>query len=418
MKPITIITTTLLLCAAFSLAGCNDNKNTLTKTQAGELIAANPCTRAELENEIAIKLKRVDAFLAAQKLDGILLTTTRNFSWITAGIGDNHIDITSETGPASVLIMKGGKRYLIADNAEVPHLMDEDLKGLGYEARQYMWSEDRKLEFVREIAAKTAGPKAAIGTDTPMEGLRYVEGDFAKLRYVFTPSEIKKYRWLSKQSAEAVASVCRMIEPGMTDKYIEALASDALMKRGIRGTVILIGVDDRIEKYCHFPPVGRKLEKYAFVNVCARKWGMITSVGRYVYFGKLPERLRNSVNASAFICANMIHNTKPGVKASDMFEMTKKWYAQAGYPDEWKNIHTGGAIGYQNREWVATATNNETVNNPQAFAWNPFVSASLSFHTIMSTADGNEILTEIDGWPVIEVKIDGAVYKMPGILER
>ena len=409
----------LILAGTIVIAACNNccekqcagSLGLLTREQSERTIASEPCNRAELEEEIAIKLQRIENFLVAENLGGILLTTTRNFSWITAGIADNHIDLTSETGPASLLILKNGKRYLIADNAEVPHLMDEDLAGLGYESRQYMWNEDRKLEFVRELAGTFE-----IGADYPLGDLKIVEDRFAGLRYFFTASEVKKFRWLSINTAEAVASVCRTIEPGMTDRYIESLASDALLKRGIRPTVILIGLDDRIEKYCHFPPVGRKLEKYAFVNVCAKRWGMVTSVGRYVYFGELPERLRNSVNASAYICANMIHATKPGVVASNIFEQTKAWYVQAGYPDDWKNIHCGGAIGYLNREGVATPDNKNMVHNPQAFAWNPFVAASLSFHTIISSADGNEIVTTIEGWPVIDIAIEGIHYAMPDIL--
>jgi len=404
---------TILSCGDCRKQSGDNSYELLTREQSEKLIAAEPCTRAELEEEIAIKLQRVENFLNTEKLGGILLSTTRNFSWITAGIADNHIDLTSETGPASLLILKGGKRYLIADNAEVPHLMEEDLVGLGYEALQYMWNEDRKLEFVNELAGNSI-----IGADYPLGDLVVVENTFAKLRYIFTPSEVKKFRWLSNHTAEAVASVCRIIEPGMTDRYIESLASDALLKSGIRPTVILIGLDDRIEKYCHFPPVGRKLEKYAFVNVCAKRWGMVTSVGRYVYFGELPEKLQNSVRASAFICANMIHATKSGVVASDIFEQTKNWYAETGYPDDWKNIHCGGAIGYLNREWVATPDNQNIVNNPQAFAWNPFVAASLSFHTIISDEGGNEIVTAIEGWPTIDIEIEGVIYAMPDILVK
>lgn len=205
----------------------------------------------------------------------------------------------------------------------------------------------------------------------------------------------------------------------MSDKYIETMTSNALLEKGIRPTVILIGLDERITKYCHFPPVGKKLEKYAFVNVCARKWGMITSVGRYVYFGEIPKELQNAVKASAQISAKMIHNTHPGVKSNEMFEKTVQWYAEAGYPDEWKKIHSGGAIGYMDREWVATGHDfKEEFLAPQAFAWNPFVSAALSFHTILSFDDHNEILTEIIDWPVIPVELDGVTYNMPTILKR
>jgi Xaa-Pro aminopeptidase len=414
MNRIIIVLSSIILLLLGSCKNCQKKSiDNIDITYTDSLINYNPCTRADLLQEIDEKMNRVMKFLDEQNLEGVVLTTNRNFSWITAGIGDNHIVITSELGPASLLIMKGEKKYLIGDNAEVPHLMDEDLNGLGYIPLQYNWNQDRKIELIKKV---TKGKR--IGTDTQMGDFNFVDNQFARLRYKLSDSEVKKQRWLSEQTAEAVASVCRTIEPGMTDRYIESITSDVLMKMGIRGTVILIGVDDRIHKYCHFPPVGRKLEKYAFVNVCARKWGLITSVGRYVYFGKLPQELHNAIKASAYISAQMIYHTKAGMKASDMFELTKKWYSETGYPDEWKNIHSGGCIGYKEREWVASYTNDEIFVYPQAFAWNPFVKATLSFHTIISTAKGNEIVTNIEGWPIIPITIEGKTYNMPDILIR
>lgn len=411
-----IIFSTLLFILIFS--SCDTKNHTVVSSKETDtidsLINYNPCSREELLLEIDEKLARVKVFLDENKLEGILLTTTTNFSWITAGIGDNHISLVSEVGPASLLIMKNGDKYVVGDNAEIPHLMDEDLNGLNYKSLQYMWNENKKLDFVKQVATN-----GKIGTDIPMDGLEYIESKFARIRYKFTDSEIKKYRWLCEKSAESVAHICRTIQPGMSDKYIETMTSNALLEKGIRPTVILIGLDERITKYCHFPPVGKKLEKYAFVNVCARKWGMITSVGRYVYFGEIPKELQNAVKASAQISAKMIHNTHPGVKSNEMFEKTVQWYAEAGYPDEWKKIHSGGAIGYMDREWVATGHDfKEVFLAPQAFAWNPFVSAALSFHTILSFDDHNEILTEIIDWPVIPVELDGVTYNMPTILKR
>lgn len=409
---------TIIFCIYLTSLGSNaqivKNQLPLNVLKIDSTINYNPCSRTELLVEIDEKLNRVMSFLDEQNLGGILLSTTRNFAWITAGIGDSHIVLASETGPASLLILRNGKRYLVGDNAEIPHLMDENLNGLGYEPLQYMWNENKKLEFVSNVAQGKL-----IGSDIPLDGLMYVEPQFATLRYQFTPSEVKKIRWLSNNTAEAVAEVCRTIQPGMSDKYIEMLTSDALLKRGIRPTVLLIGVDDRISKYCHFPPVGKELEKYAFVNVCAQKWGMITSVGRYVYFGELPEKLRVAVYASASICAKMIHYTRPGTTAGQMFNKFVQWYAEEGYPNEWKKIHSGGGIGYSEREWLATGPGSKQVfKTNQAFAWNPFVSATLSFHTIICQEDMNEIVTQIKGWPIIPIEIEGKIYDMPDILVR
>ncbi|NJO25564.1 MAG: M24 family metallopeptidase [Bacteroidia bacterium] len=372
----------------------------------------------ELTKEIDVKLKRVQQFLQRQSLKGILLTKVNNFSWITAGIGDNHIVITSETGPASLLIMRDGKKYLIANTTEVSHLMQEDLNGLGYEPLQFEWFEatgdiDPKLKAIESF-----GESGEIGTDVPYSNLKYIENEFAPLRYELTPSEIKKYRWVGNQSSEAVAAVCRLIKPGMTEKEIESVTSNELMKRGLRPTVILIGTDERVLNYYHYPPQEKKLKKYAIVNVCARRWGLVSSVARYVYFGTPPDSLLKALNASATICANMQHASKPGAVASSIFTQTKNWYKQFGYEDYWKKIHVGGGIGYAEREWVTSDDCKEILKPNQALAWNPFTKGALSFDTFILYDSSIENITSLTNWPSLKIKIEDKIYTMPGLLIR
>src|SRR5271168_4804934 len=75
------------------------------------VLPPSPVTRQDLMGEIDIKMNRVQNFLRAQNLAGILLTRVNNFSWITAGIADNEIVITSEVGAASLLVMNDGRKY-------------------------------------------------------------------------------------------------------------------------------------------------------------------------------------------------------------------------------------------------------------------------------------------------------------------
>ena len=380
--------------------------------------AAEPVTRAEMLEEMGQKLIRVNQFLHDQKLGGVLLTQVRNFSWVTAGIADNHIVITSETGAASLLIMDDGKKYVISNNSEMARLVAEDLSGLGYEPREFKWYEDkilqdRKLEIVKQLAQGKP-----IGTDTPYADLPVIDAAFTPLRYQLTEPEIRKYRWLGQNSTEAVISVCRRLKPGMTEREMEVMASDELMRRGIRPTVLLMGVDERLFHFKHTTPTDTPLKNYAFVNVCARKWGLVASTGRFVYFGAIPQDLRKRVRASAQVTAEYVAHSKPGIRAGDLFEMSKKWYADNGYPGEEQEHHMGGATGYAEREWMAFPGSPEVVHERQAFAWNPFVKGALSFDTFIVYKDHVENITGTQDWPVIEVRAGGEVYRLPDILQR
>jgi antitoxin VapB len=365
--------------------------------------------------EIDTKLQRVHHFLAARHLTGVLLSRVDNFSWITAGIGDNHIVITSEVGAASLLILQNGHRYVLANNSEMPRLLNEDLAGLGYEPKQFPWYDEAagKLKVLRELA-----DGGAIGSDIPLGDLPVLSAEFAPLRYQLTDSEIKKLRWVGKNATEAVIAVCKTLKPGVTEREMEAIASNELLRRDLRPTVLLMGVDHRVYDYHHHTPTDLPLSKYAIVNVCARRWGLVASVARFVHFGPLEPELQRKLQAAMRISAEYQAHSKPGVTAGQMIDWAKTWFTQAGFPGLWQDHHQGGAIGYAEREWLAAPGSKEVIHDHQAFAWNPIIRGALSFDTILVYPDHIENITGTEDWPTVPIEIEGRTYPMPDILIR
>ncbi len=373
-----------------------------------------PVNRAELLSEVQSKLLRVHDFLIQQQLAGVLLSRVDNFSWLTAGIADNHIVITSEVGAASLLILRDGRKFVLANNSEMPRLLQEDLMGLGYEPEQYTWYE----ETAGKVRALHGLADGTVGTDVPLAGFQTVTEQFAPLRYQLTNSEIKKYRWVGQAATEAVSAVCRDLEPGLSEREMEAKASNELLRRGLRPTVLLMGVDHRVYDYHHHTPTDARLSKYAIVNVCARRWGLVASVARFVHFGPLEPELKRKLQAAMEISARYQARSKPGVTAGQMMEWAKRWFAEFGFDGLWMDHHQGGAIGYAERDWLATPGSKEVIHDHQAFAWNPIIRGALSFDTIIVYPDHIENLTQIRGWPSVSIKVDGTEYSMPDILIR
>ena len=375
-------------------------------------------TRSESLREIEEKMERVQRFLKAQNLGGVLLTKVSNFSWATAGIGDNHIVITSEIGAASLLLMRGGRKYLVASNNETARLMDEDLKGLGYEVKEFKWYEDksepdRKREIIRKLARGQQ-----VGTDVAYADLRPVGDAFSALRYRLSDSEIKKYRWLGRSATEAAVAVCKELRPGMSERQIETITSNELMRREIRPTVLLIGVDERIYRFRHATPSRAKLRRYAMINICARRWGLVIALTRFAHFGPLPSELRARLRAAAEINARFQAHSTPGAPAANILRMAQQWYASQGFSGEWEKHHQGGAIGYGERDWVAHPNSSEIVHERQAFAWNPTIQGAKMEDTIMAHEGRIERLTRTPDWPMIPVRANGKVYQSPDILIR
>ena len=375
-------------------------------------------TQLEAKKEIEEKLVRVQSFLNEQKLDGLLLTQVRNFYWMTAGLANNQIVLNKDVGAASLLIMKDGKKYLLSSESESGRLMDESVGKLGYELKKFNWYEANSGKDVRGNIIKEISEGGRIGSDINFPGTVLISDQFKKIRYSLLEPEIKRYRRLGKEVTEAVAEVCKSIKPGMDEYEIEALTSASLRARGILPTVLLIAVDERIFKYRHALPNGVKLNKYAMINVCAEKWGMSIAVTRFVHFGQLPEELKNKFEKTAKILTQYQLATVPGKSCSDIFELCKRWYNEAGFPGEWEKHHQGGAIGYDDRDYVIYPGIDETVLNNQAFAWNPTIIGAKVEDTFIVYKDHFEVITKSEGWPMITVKINGKEYEQPGVLIR
>jgi antitoxin VapB len=372
----------------------------------------------EIRKEVDEKLVRVKQFLRDERLSGVLLTQVRNVYWITAGTANNQIVLNKDIGAASVLIRQDGSRFLVCNASESGRLMEESLQKLGYELRLYHWYEANPVKDVREYVLKEIVGDARIASDVYYPGTIPLSDKFKRLRYRLTDTEIKRYRWLGRQVSEAVVEVCRTIRPGMDEYEIEALTSAALRSRGIMPTVLLIAVDDRIHRYRHALPGGARLHKYAMVNVVAEKWGMPVAVTRLVHFGPIPEELQRKLEAVMRVSARFQAATVPGNSCSQIFEECKSWYAEVGYPNEWEKHHQGGAIGYEDREYIIYPEIKEVVHERQAFAWNPTITGVKVEDTIIAFEDYIEVVTKTDDWPTVKIQFNGKIYEQPAILLR
>lgn len=373
-------------------------------------------TLAERKEEIEEKVRRIRAFLEREKLAGLLLGHVRHFAWLTAG-GDAHIVLGSPSGAASLLVLADGRRFLIAPNNESPRLVREEVAELGLELREYKWFEDklepdRKLEIIRAL---TPGPMA---TDLPYADFRLVEKEMLALRTPLVASEIRRLRWLGREAGAAVAEVARKIRPGMSEREMEAMTSDALLRRGLRPTVLLMGADDRIAAFRHATPTDAKLRRYAMINVCAERWGLTVALTRFVHFGPLPQELAGRALAVARVDAVYLARTIPGATAEEILGAGIEAYEREGYPREWEKHHQGGAVGYFERDWVVVPGLEEHVHVGQAFAWNPTITGAKSEDTVLVTDKGLEVLTEVPGWPSVEVEAEGKKFQRPVILVR
>ena len=355
------------------------------------------------------KLTQVRALLARRGLDAALIKRIPNFAWLTDGAA-NYVGIAADVGAAMLLVTPDGQ-YVLTNNIEAERLAaEEPLAARGFDLRPAPWHEPSPV--LAELARNLR-----LGADAPHPGAVDLGDDLNRLRLTLTPAEGERFRKLGRACAQAMNAAIRQVRPGMTEYEIAGLLSDHTYAQGAVPTVNLIATDERIFRFRHPLPTGRRLEKYAMLVLCGRMDGLIASVTRLVHFGPLPDELRRKQLACATVDATFLSRTRPGARVADIFCAAVDAYAATGFADEWRQHHQGGAAGYMGREYLGTTSSAEIVQPGQAFAWNPSIAGVKCEDTFLVGEAANEVLTAIVGWPMLEVQVDGRTWTRPAILE-
>ena len=359
--------------------------------------------------EIDLKRARIVEWMRAQHFEGLLLRRNENIAWFTGGAVELRVLTPSETGVGSVLLTQDGRCFYLTTANEAPRLAEEEFGALGFEPVIFPWAADATVDRALELA----GPHVAC--DVPTPGL--APAHLAPLRASLSETEIQRFRWLGAATAEATTQVLRALRPGVSEFEMEAQVSAALLRRGILPSVYLMAVDDRILRYKHAVARGRSMQRFAMLNLCARRWGLTVSITRFAHVGLLPQELQRGFAAAAHVNAALLHHTRAGATSAELYRVAAEAYADAGFPGEELRHHQGGATGYWEREWVATPDGAERVLDCQAFAWNPSAAGGKAEDTVLLREDRIETLTATPELPVLRARCQGVEYSCAGVLE-
>jgi len=361
--------------------------------------------------ELDAKHDRLTEWMQEQGLGAILIRRNENVAWVTGGAAELRVLTPAETGVASLLVTAAGKRYYFTTENEAPRLHDEEFGALDFEPVLFPWWAD---DTAAAAAMLADGP---LGSDSPGAGMTLV--NLTPLRAALSESEIVRYRWLGAETAAATVEALHEVEPGLSEYDLESITAGGLLRRGILPSVYLYAVDDRILKYKHAVARGKRLKQYGMLNLCARKWGLVISITRFVYFGALPSELEMRFEAAAHVNAALLNATRIGATSAQLFKVAQDAYAAQGFPGEERFHHQGGATGYGEREWVATPQGTEVVVNNQAFAWNPSIRGGKVEDTVLLNDGVIENLTPSPELPVLDSAIvEGSTYAAAGVLVK
>jgi Xaa-Pro aminopeptidase len=330
------------------------------------------------------RLARLREFMERRGLRALLLRRHANFAWYTGG-ADTRVDHASPLGVADIVITGDGE-YVFTSTIEAPRMRTEQTPEL--EVVEYPWYEDPGDTLGELVQGGPLGADVEIGDSTA------VGEEVAELRRVLDPDAIDRIRRVGQDAAAAMAEAAKAVAPGQTEEEAAASLASACRRRGLSSSVLLAGADDRIARYRHPCPAGATIERRVMLVASAERWGLYANLTRFVYFEEPGTDLRRRHAACDEILARMREEaTLPGQTLGDAFDSCRRFYAEAGFPDEWKLHHQGGSTGYGSREVIANPSTHDEIRVGQAFAWNPSVRGAKAEETFVITEAGAEVIT-------------------------
>jgi len=329
------------------------------------------------------RYERLGELMDRRGVDAIVLRRPANFAWYTCG-ADSKVDHVAPEGVADLIVSRDSV-LVLTSTIEAPRMRAEQTPGL--EVVEYPWHEDRAAAL-REVVGG-----ARIGSDLALPGTVNLTDEVAHLRRTLDPDAVESLRAVGRDASAAMAEAVAAIEPGMTEHEAAAALAGACRSRGLTATVLLAAADERIARHRHPVPVGARIEGRAMLVASAERGGLYANLTRIVELDEPDPELARRLRACDEILARMrAEATRPGRTLADAFADCRRFYAEAGFPGEWRLHHQGGLTGYGSRELIATPRTDHAIEPGQAFAWNPSVTGAKAEETFVLTESGPEVV--------------------------
>lgn len=375
-------------------------------TETGEFGApANGDRRADIDAKIA----RIGALLQEVGCDGLLLFDPDNFAWLTSG-GTARGAIDPATAPA--IFCNGEHRWVVASNVDSQRLFDEEIDGLGFQLKEWPW------HWGRDQLLADLCQNRRIASDLPFGDAKVVGDQIAFARRQLSVYEQACLRVLGQITAHGVEATCRNLHPGESEREIAGQLSHRLAHRGALPIHLGVAVDDRSRVYRRHGFTSTPLKQFAVLTATARKYGLTATASRTVVFGTEAQDLRQAHNAVCRVTASYLASTWPDAVPREILLAGKRIYLISGYEHEWTLAPQGHLTGRAPVELSFTPRTEDLFLEGWAVTWAATAGAAVSCDTFLITDQGPRSMTPPDGWPMKRIRIQGAEFTRPDVLQR
>jgi Xaa-Pro aminopeptidase len=350
--------------------------------------------------EVDVKHKLLRELLERRGLDAAVLSGADAVAWATGGI-TNAIERGAPASPLW-LVVRGDGVAAVTTNVEHARVDAESgLRELEIPIYEAPWYELDSLERVAaELADAPRDRVGGLGAD--------IDDDLVELRLALVPAERERLGLLAADAAAALEDALRAWAPGERDFDVQARVADGLERAGAFGVCLIVGGDDRVERFRHPLAAGFAMTRLVMAVVVAERGGLHAAVTRFASAGALSASVRAARDTALAVEAATLDTCVPGAAYGDVLAALDLAYAKAGHPGAWAEHYQGGPIGYRQREFeiVPTQTGSRwfsaSVDEGHAVAWNPSIAGGgKAEDTYLVEPGGLRRLTDTGAWPLL-----------------
>jgi Xaa-Pro aminopeptidase len=361
--------------------------------------------RADIDAKMAV----VTALLQEVKCEGLLVLEPDNFAWLTSGaVARGQLD----PADAPALYCNGEARWILACNVDSQRLFDEEIDGLGFQLKEWPWHWGRE-QLIRDLLQNRR-----VACDRPRGDAQVVAERLRRLRRLTTPYEQACFRVLGLIISHALEATCRTMQPNQTEREIAAQISHRLVHRGVFPLHVGVAADDRSRWFRNYGFTSTVINNYVHMTTTARKYGLVATASRAACFGPVPDEIRKDHNAVCRVGASHMASTWPEALPREILLAARRIYQVSGYEHEWLQSHQGFLTGRAPVELAFTPKTDEMLQAGHVVTWHASAGAASSCDTFLVTDQGPKTLTPTEAWPLKRIRIQGAEFVRPDVLQR
>jgi hypothetical protein len=374
---------------------------------AAEPVAAAPAP--DRRGAVDARQGRIATLLQEVGCDGLLVSEPENFAWLTSGASARG---SFDPAAAPCLYFNHEQRWVLCSNFDSQRLFDEEVDGLGFLLKEWPWYWGRE----QLLADLCHGRKVA--SDQRRGDVAFVGDQLHHQRRIHDSYDQAGYTALGQIVVHAIEATCRTFQSGETEREVAGQLSHRLLHRGAQPLVVSVGADGRSRLYRQPGFTSMPINKYGVLTVTARKYGLCATASRSVSFGPPPSEFRREHDAAAKVSAGYNAATWPDAVPREILLTGRRIYQVCDYEHEWLADSQGWITGRAPVELALTPKTEELLQSGWAVTWRASAGAALSCDTFLVAEQGPVSVTAVELWPLKRIRIQGADFLRPDILQR